>query len=413
MRRVVITGLSAITPLGNTLDTTWSALLQGKSGIAPITLFDATDFASRIAGEVKGFDPSMYGIEAKLARRMDRFSQFATAAAHMLMQDAKLTITEENAYKTAVIIGVGVGGLATVEQHYRDLQAKGPNKISPFMIPMLITNLAPGHVAMSTGAKGMNIAVTSACASGTHAVAVALDYIRSGRADCIITGGSEACVTPLAVSGFTALKALSTRNDAPELASRPFTVSRDGFVLGEGAGLLLLESLEHAKARGAHIYAEVAGAGSTDDAYHMTAPDTSCQGMVNAMKLALEDAHLCPDEIQYINAHGTSTHLNDLCETNAIKILFKEHAYKLAISSNKSQLGHLLGAAGGVELVLTTKALQEGVLPATINYTDPDPECDLDYIPNTPRRMHIDYALSNSFGFGGTNASVVIKRFKE
>lgn len=413
MRRVVITGLSAITPLGNTLDTTWHALLQGKSGIAPITLFDATDFAARIAGEVKNFDPAMYEIEPKLARRMDRFSQFATAAAHMLMQDAKLTITEENAYKTAVILGVGVGGLATMEQHCRDLQAKGPNKISPFMIPMLITNLAPGHVAMLTGSKGMNIAVTSACASGTHAVAVALDYIRSGRADCVITGGTEACVTPLAVSGFTALKALSTRNDTPELASRPFTLSRDGFVLGEGSGLLLLESLEHAKARGATIYAEVAGAGSTDDAYHMTAPDTSCQGMVHAMKLALEDANLQPHAIQYINAHGTSTHLNDLCETNAIKILFKEHAYKLAISSNKSQLGHLLGAAGGVELVLTTKALQEDILPATINYTDPDPECDLDYIPNTPRTMRIDYALSNSFGFGGTNASVVIKRFKE
>lgn len=412
MRRVVITGISGITPLGNTFQETWDALLQGKSGIAPITLFDASEYAATIAGEVKNFSVTNYGIDAKVARRMDRFSQFAVASASMLLNDANFTINAINEAMVSVIIGVGIGGLATIQQHHDDLLHKGPNKISPFMIPMLITNMAPGNIAMTVGAKGMNIAVTSACASGTHAVGVALDYIRSGRATAVITGGAEASITPLGISGFTALKALSTRNDDPTTASRPFNAQRDGFVMGEGAGLLLLESLESALERNAPIYAEVVGFGATDDAYHMTAPDEKCTGMLGAMKMALDDANITPSQVQYINAHGTSTQLNDMLETKAIKMLFGDYAYKLAISSNKSQLGHLLGAAGGIELAITAKAIQQGIAPATMNLTEADPNCDLDYVPNTPRTLPIEYALSNSFGFGGTNACIALKRFQ-
>ena len=412
MRRVVITGIAGVTPLGNTFEETWKALLEGKSGIAPITLFDATDFSAKIAGEVKNFSITHYGVDAKTARRMDRFSQFAVASAHMLLKDSTFTINASNEFSTAVILGVGIGGLETIAQHHHDLATKGPNKISPFMIPMLISNMAPGSVAMAVGAKGMNIAVTSACASGTHAVGVAFDYIRSGRAEAILTGGTEASITPLGISGFTALKALSVRNDDPEHASRPFSASRDGFVMGEGCGLLLLESLDSALARNATIYAEVVGFGATDDAYHMTAPDEECHGMVGVMKMALQDAQITPEQVQYVNAHGTSTQLNDMLETKAIKMVFGNHAHSLAISSNKSQLGHLLGAAGGIELAITAKAIQESIVPATMNLTDADPTCDLDYIPNTPRKMDIEYAISNSFGFGGTNACVVLKRFR-
>lgn len=411
MRRVVITSIAGVTPLGNTFEETWKALLEGKSGITPITLFDATEYSAKIAGEVKNFSITHYGIDAKSARRMDRFTQFAVASARMLLQDSAFTINASNEFATAVILGVGIGGLETIAQHHHDLATKGPNKISPFMIPMLISNMAPGSVAMAVGAKGMNITVTSACASGTHAVGVALDCIRSGRADAVITGGTEASITPLGISGFTALRALSVRNDEPMSASRPFSASRDGFVMGEGCGLLLLESLDSALARNASIYAEVVGFGATDDAYHMTAPDEACHGMVGAMKMAIEDAHITPEQVQYINAHGTSTELNDLLETKSIKMLFGKHAYSLAVSSNKSQLGHLLGAAGGIELAITAKAIKESIAPATINLLEPDPQCDLDYIPNTPRPMDIEYALSNSFGFGGTNACVVLKRY--
>ena len=413
MRRVVITSIAGVTPLGNTFEETWKALLEGKSGIAPITLFDTADYATTIAGEVKNFSIADYGVDVKSARRMDRFSQFSVASSLMLLKDSTFTINASNEFSTAVILGVGIGGLETIAQHHHDLATKGPNKISPFMIPMLISNMAPGSIAMATGAKGMNITVTSACASGTHAVGIALDCIRAGRATAVITGGTEASITPLGISGFNALKALSTKNDTPMQASRPFSASRDGFVMGEGCGLLLLEDLDCALQRNATIYAEVVGFGATDDAYHMTAPDEQCRGMVGAMKMALEDAHITPEQVQYINAHGTSTQLNDLLETKAIKMVFGEYAYNLAISSNKSQLGHLLGAAGGVELAITAKSIQESRVPATINLTDNDPECDLDYIPNTPRNMNIEYAISNSFGFGGTNACVVLKRFEK
>ncbi len=411
-KRVVVTGLSALTPLGGNVSESWDNLLAGKSGIGPITLFDATGFDSRIAGEVKGFNPEDYDLPAKQARRMDRFVQFAVAAGNMLVKHAGLAINDENAERVSVILGVGMGGLGTIEVFHSRLVDAGPNKVSPFMIPMLISNMAPGQVAIATGAKGANMVLTSACASGTHAIGSAYTEIVMGHCDACITGGVEATVTAMGVSGFTALKALSTsHNDEPEKASRPFDKDRDGFVMGEGAGFLMLESLEHAQARGATIYAEIVGAGASDDAHHMTAPREDAEGMISCMRRAIEDAGLSPEAIDHINAHGTSTHLNDLCETRAIKKVFGDHAAKIAVASTKSQTGHLLGAAGGVEAVFSVLALHTGYVPGTINYTTPDPECDLNYMPNGPQKLDPQYVLSNSFGFGGTNGSVLFKKF--
>lgn len=411
-KRVVVTGVSALTPLGGNVSDSWDNLLAGKSGIGPITLFDAAGFDSRIAGEVKGFDPEAYGIPAKQARRMDRFVQFSVAAGNMLIKDSGLVIDDGNAARVSVILGVGLGGLHTIEVFHSRLVEAGPNKVSPFMIPMLISNMAPGQVAIATGAKGANMVLTSACASGTHAVGMAYTEIVMGRCDACITGGVEATVTPMGISGFTSLKALSTsHNDDPEKASRPFDKDRDGFVMGEGAGFLMLESLEHAQARGATIYAEIVGTGASDDAFHMTAPRDDAEGMVASMRRAIEDAGVRPDVVDHINAHGTSTHLNDLCETNAIKQVFGQRAYDIAIASTKSQTGHLLGAAGGVEAVFSVLALHTGMVPGTINYATPDPECDLNYMTKGPKKLDPQYVLSNSFGFGGTNGSLLFKKF--
>lgn len=411
-KRVVVTGVSALTPLGGNVSDSWDNLLAGKSGIGPITLFDAAGFDSRIAGEVKGFDPEAYGIPAKQARRMDRFVQLSVAAGNMLVKDSGLVIDDDNAARVSVILGVGLGGLHTIEVFHSRLVEAGPNKVSPFMIPMLISNMAPGQVAIATGAKGANMVLTSACASGTHAVGMGFTEIAMGRCDACITGGVEATITPMGISGFTSLKALSTaHNDEPEKASRPFDKDRDGFVMGEGAGFLMLESLEHAEARGATIYAEIVGTGASDDAYHMTAPRDDAEGMIASMRRAIEDAGVSPDVVDHINAHGTSTHLNDLCETNAIKQVFGQRAYDIAVASTKSQTGHLLGAAGGVEAVFSVLALHTGIVPGTINYTTPDPECDLNYMTKGPRKLDPQYVLSNSFGFGGTNGSLLFKKF--
>lgn len=409
--RVVITGVSGITPLANDINTTWKRLLAGESGIGPITLFDASDYTSRIAGEVKDFAPETW-IPAKQARRMDRFTQFAVAAARMLLEDAGFAITPANAEDVAVILGIGLGGLHTLETWHSKLLESGPNKISPFMIPMLISNMGPGQISIFTGAKGPNIVTTTACASGIHAIGTAYSEIVLGRATSVITGGVEATVTPLGVAGFTALKALSTHfNDEPARASRPFDAGRDGFVIGEGAGLLLLEELESARRRGARIYAEVVGYGASGDAYHMTAPHETGEGMAAAMRRALRDAGLAPGAVDYINAHGTSTQLNDSTETKAMKLAFGDHAKKLKISATKSMTGHLLGAAGGIESVFTALALHEEALPGTINQESPDPACDLDYLAGGTEHVACEYGMCNSFGFGGTNASVIFKKW--
>ncbi len=411
-KRVVVSGLSALTPLGNDLKTTWDNLVAGHSGIAPITLFDASAYDSRIAGEVKNFDPEAF-MPFKQTKRMDRFSQFAVAGAKMLLENAAYQITPDNAEDVGVIMGVGLGGLHTIEVYHEKLLASGPGKISPFMIPMLISNMAPGQVAIFTGAKGPNIITTTACASALHAIGCAWNEILLGRCVSVITGGVEATITPLGVAGFTALKALSTKNnDHPQKASRPFDKERDGFVIGEGAGLLLLESLESAQARGATIYAEIVGYGASCDAYHMTAPHESGEGMARAMRSALKSAGLQPEAIDHINAHATSTFLNDVTETKAIKQLFGSHAPHIKISATKSMTGHLLGAAGGVESVFSALALHEGIIPGTINLDNPDPDCDLDYVSNGSEHRQCQYAMCNSFGFGGTNASVIFKRWE-
>ncbi|WP_165079051.1 MULTISPECIES: beta-ketoacyl-ACP synthase II [unclassified Desulfovibrio] len=411
--RVVITGVSGITPLANDIDTTWKRLLAGESGIGPITLFDASDYTSRIAGEVKDFSPEEW-IPAKQVRRMDRFTQFAVAAAKMLLADSGLEITPENAEDVAVILGIGLGGLRTIETWHAKLLEAGPSKISPFLIPMLISNMGPGQISIFTGAKGPNIVTTTACASGIHAIGTAYSEIVLGRAKSVITGGVEATITPLGVAGFTALKALSTHyNDEPTKASRPFDAKRDGFVIGEGAGLLMLEDLESAKARGARIYAEVVGYGASGDAYHMTAPHETGEGMAAAMTRALRDAGLKPEAVEHINAHGTSTQLNDSTETKAMKIAFGDHAKNLKISATKSMTGHLLGAAGGIESVFTALALRDEVLPGTINLEFPDPACDLNYLSGGTERVACEYGMCNSFGFGGTNASVIFKKWTD
>ncbi|WP_319541938.1 beta-ketoacyl-ACP synthase II [uncultured Pseudodesulfovibrio sp.] len=410
MNRVVVTSVSAITPLGNDVDTSWENLLAGKSGVGKITRFDAADYATQIAGEVRDFDPTIY-IGMKEARRMEIFTQYAVCCTKMLLQSAGWTVPESERARVGTVVGVGLGGLHSIEEMHTKLLKKGPSRISPFFIPILIANMAAGQVSIEAGAMGPNICTTTACASGTHGVGVAYTDIAMGRADAMICGGSESTITPLGVAGFNAMKALSVRNDEPELASRPFDADRTGFIMGEGCGLLLLESLEHAEARGAEILAEVVGFGASGDAYHMTAPPEDGVGMAYAMEAAIREAKIDPSEVDHINAHGTSTKLNDLCETRAIKKVFGDHAYNINICANKSQTGHLLGAAGGMEAVFAVKTLAEGIIPGTINQDNPDPECDLDVCADGPREIQAKYALSNSFGFGGTNACVLFKRF--
>lgn len=413
-KRVVVTGLSALTPLGNNLEMTWRNLLDGKSGIGPITLFNASDFDSRIAGEVKDFHPEEFGIAVKQVRRMDRFVQFAVSAASMLMPHSGYQITPENEERISVMLGVGLGGLDTIEKFHTKLVEAGPGRVSPFMIPMLISNMAPGQVAIATGAKGSNLALTSACSSGLHAIGHAYTEIVMGRCEAVITGGVEATITPMGISGFTAMKALSTtRNDEPQKASRPFDKDRDGFIMGEGAGLLLLESLESAKERGATIYAEIVGFGASCDASHITAPDEQGAGIAKAMRYAMAEAGVRAEEVTHVNAHGTSTYLNDLCETRAIKNVFGDHAKNLAICANKSQIGHLLGGAGGIESVITCMTLHTGMIPGTLNLEEPGEECDLNYMANGPEKLNPRYALCNSLGFGGTNVSILYKRYEE
>lgn len=411
-KRVVITGVSAITPLGLDVDSTWSGILAGKSGIKEITLFDTTGFDTTIAGEISDFDPKTF-IPAKQCNRMDRFVQLSVCGAMQLMENSGYKITEENADRIGVVLGVGLGGLSTIETFHTKLVESGPSRVSPFFIPMLISNMSPGQVAIFTGAKGPNYVVTSACASSIHAIGSAYTDIVMGRCDAMITGGAEATITPMGISGFTSMKALCTKyNDEPLKASRPFDANRAGFVMGEGAGMLMLESLDSALARGAHIYAEILGYGASDDAHHMVAPMEDGAGMALAMRRALEDANLKPTDITHINAHATSTPANDAAETKSIHTVFGEHAHNIAICGNKSQIGHLLGAAGGVESVITVLSLESGIVPGTINYEVPDPVCDLNYMVNGPQKLDPEYALCNSLGFGGTNASVVYKRYQ-
>jgi 3-oxoacyl-[acyl-carrier-protein] synthase II len=408
-RRVVITGLGVVSPLGLDAPTTWEALLAGKSGIGPITGFDPSAFSSRIAGEVRGFTPESY-VDRKDVKKMDTFIHFAIAASQEAMKDSGLVIDAGNAERVGVYIGSGIGGLHLHESTHREYLERGPRRISPFFIPAMIINLAAGQVSILFGAKGPNLAVATACATGNHAIGEAMRLIREDYADAMIAGGTDAGVTPLALGGFCAMKALSTRNDAPEKASRPFDKERDGFVMGDGAGILVLEERERAIARGARIYAELAGYGLSGDAYHISAPSENGEGAARAMRGALKDAGLPPSEVDYINAHGTSTPVGDRIETQAVKEVFGEHARRLAFSSTKSMTGHLLGAAGGLESAITTLAVHHGHVPPTINYEFPDPECDLDCVPNTARRMEVRAALNNSFGFGGTNASLLMAR---
>ena len=411
-RRVVVTGLGALTPLGNSVSESWAGAVAGKSGIGPITRFDATAFASRIAGEIKNFDPSQY-VDKKETRRLDNFALYTIAASQMAMEDAALTIGPSIAERVGVIIGSAIGGVATFEKEVIVVYNSGPRKLSPFAVPSILANLASGHVSMRFGAKGpINCAVT-ACASGTSAVGDSYKIIAYGDADAMIAGGVEAAVTPLGVGGFCAMRALSTGNDEPEKASRPFDKGRDGFVIAEGCGVLILEELSFAQKRGARIYAEIVGYGCTSDAFHLAAPPPGHEGAGRSMRVAIKDAGLQTTDIDYINAHGTSTPLNDLYETQAIKNLFGDHAKKLLISSTKSMTGHMLGGAGGVEAIFTVKALQEDVIPPTINLDNPDDECDLDFVPNVARHQKINVAMSNSFGFGGVNAVIVLKKYTE
>ncbi len=407
---MVVTGLGLITALGNDVDTSWSALLAGCSGAGPITRFDADAFDARIAAEVKGFDPGDF-MEKKEARRMDLYSQYAVAASEMALRDAGLDLEKEDRERIGVIIGSGIGGIGTHEEQNRKYLEGGPDRISPFYVPMMIVDIAAGLVSIRYGLKGPNYCTVSACATSAHAIGDAFRAIKYGDADVMVAGGSEAAVTPMAIGGFAAMKALSTRNDDPAGASRPFDAERDGFVLGEGAGIVVLEADERARARGARVYAEVGGIGMTADAYHITAPSPGGEGAVRAMRLALEEAGLAPQDLQYVNAHGTSTPHNDRNETQAIKTLFGEHAYRLLVGSTKSMTGHTLGGAGGVECVITVKVIQEGQVPPTINYEHPDPECDLDYVPNRARAAEVRAAISNSFGFGGHNACLVLKAY--
>lgn len=409
-KRVVVTGLGAITPIGNTLTEYWEGLLSGRNGIGPITLFDASRHACRIAGEVKGFDPHDY-LERKEAKRMDRFAQFAVAASKQALADAHFVINELNAEQVGIIIGTGIGGLRVLEDQQEIYLTKGPDKCSPFMIPMMIANMAAGLTAIHTGAKGPNSCPVTACAAGSNAIGDAFRLIQGGYAQAMICGGTEAAVRPLSVAGFASARALSTRNEAPHIACRPFDRDRDGFVLGEGAGILVLEELEHALSRKARIYAEIVGYGMTCDAYHMTSPVPGGEGAARAMQMAMKDANMTPEQVSYINAHGTSTPANDVTETGAIKKALGESAYKLAVSSTKSMTGHLLGGSGGIEAIATVMAIANDKIPPTINLENPDPGCDLDYVPGSSRSQKVDVALSNSFGFGGHNVTLVFKKY--
>ena len=410
-KRVVITGIGLVSPLGLDAPSTWAALVAGQSGIGPITKFDAAAMSSRIAGEVRDFDPHAF-IDKKEARKMDAFTHYAVAATFEALRDASFTIDAGNADSVGVYIGSGIGGLPLLEETHRELLARGPRRVSPFFIPGMILNLAAGNVSILTGAKGPNLAIATACATGSHAIGESFRLIREGFAVAMIAGGTEAVITPLAVGGFCSMKALSTRNDEPQRASRPFDADRDGFVIGEGAGILLLEEREAALARGARIHAEIIGYGLSGDAYHMSAPSIDGDGAIRAMRMALEVAGLKPEEVDYINAHGTSTPAGDRVETMAVKRTFGEHAYRLVCASTKSMTGHLLGAAGGLETAVAALAVEHDIVPPTINRDTPDPECDLDCVPGEARRMKVDVALNNSFGFGGTNATLLLRKHR-
>lgn len=409
-KRVAITGLGVISPIGIGKDRFWNALMEGRSGVDRISRFDASGFDSKIAAEVRDFDPADY-MDKKETRRNDRFVQFAYAASRMALDDAGFSITPQNGTQVGVLIGSGIGGATTWEEQHRILIERGPDRVSPFFIPMIIINMAAGIISILLGAKGPNSAVVTACATGGNAIGDAARNIQRGEAIAMLAGGSEAAITPLSIAGFCSMKAVSTRNDEPQKASRPFDAKRDGFIMGEGSGVVLLEEMEHARRREAHIYAELVGYGMSGDAYHITQPDPEADGAARSMRNALRDANMEPNQIDYINAHGTSTPYNDRTETLAVKRVFGEHAKTVPVSSTKSMTGHLLGAAGGVELIACVQAIEHGAIPPTINYEFPDPECDLDYVPNTARKMRVDAAMSNAFGFGGHNAILIVRRY--
>ncbi|MGB9735700.1 MAG: beta-ketoacyl-ACP synthase II [bacterium] len=411
-KRVVVTGLGSVNPIANTVEETWALLLNGECGIDSISRFDPSKYEVRIAGEVKGFNPEHY-IEKRDIKKMSLFIQYAMASTMMAYKDSGLSEHDVKKERIGVIIGSGMGGLESIEYYHDMLLSNGSRKISPFFIPMTIGNMASGYIAIKLGAMGPNLCITTACASGAHSIGEAYRYIQNDLADVMIAGGAESTITPLALVGFSNMKALSTRNDDPKHASRPFDLNRDGFVMGEGAGVLILESYEHAKSRGAKIYAELVGYGANGDAYHITAPSPGGEGAVQCMNLAIRDAGISPEQVDYINAHGTSTKYNDQVETLAIKTVFSEHAYKLVVSSTKGATGHLLGAAGAIEAIFTVMALHKGIIPPTINYQTPDPECDLNYVPNVPLNKDIKIAMSNSFGFGGTNAVLIFRKAED
>ena len=412
MQRVVITGVGAVTPIGNDVKTFWENIKKGVSGVDLVTRFDITDYACKVGAEVKDFSPEEY-CDKKEAKRMDRYTQYAIAASMMAVEDSGLDLEKTDLERMGVIIGSGIGGMETFEAQAKVINEKGPGRVSPFFIPMMISNMAAGQVAIKTGAKGINYGVVSACASSSNAIGDAFRMICAGDVDVVIAGGAEAAITPLSYAGFCSMKALATNNDEPSKASCPFTKNRSGFVMGEGAGSLILESLEHAKARGAKIIAEIVGYGATDDAYHVTAPAPNGEGGARAMAMAIKDAGIFPEDVEYINAHGTSTEYNDKYETAAIKTVFGDAAYSIPVSSTKSMTGHLLGAAGAVEAIVCALAIRDSFIPATINYDEKDPECDLDYVPNEGRKQNVRYALSNSLGFGGHNASLLFKKFED
>ncbi len=412
MRRVVITGMGAVTPIGNNVESFWEGIKSGKCGIDTVTHFDASGFKTQIAGEVKDFDPTEY-MEKKEARKMDRYTQLAVVAASEAVSDSGLDMEKEDPWRVGVITGSGIGGIKTLEEQHNAYLAKGPGRVSPFFIPMMIGNMGAAQIAIKFNAKGVNENIVTACASSTNAIGDALRHIQYGNNDVIIAGGAEAAVSELSFAGFCSMKAMSTRNDDPKTASRPFDAERDGFVLSEGAGFVILEELEHAKKRGAHIYCELAGYGATDDAYHITSPIPGGEGGAKAMELAIKDAGVAPEEVTYINAHGTSTKYNDHFETQAIKSVLGDAAKTVAVSSTKSMTGHLLGAAGGVEAIVCAKAIEDGYIPATINYANPDPDCDLDIVPNKGREQEVKVAMSNSLGFGGHNATIVLKKYED
>jgi 3-oxoacyl-[acyl-carrier-protein] synthase II len=408
----VVTGVGLVTPCGIGIDNVWNNILSGQSGIVPLTRFDTTKFDTKFAGEIKEFNPEDY-VQPKEVKKMDLFIQYSIAASNIAVHDAGLDIAQEDAERVGVVVGTGLGGLPTIEKYHSVLLERGPGRITPFFIPMLIANEAPGHIAIQHGFKGPNLCIVTACATGAHSIGDACRIIQYGDADVMVAGGSEANLTPLTVGGFNAMKALSTRNQDPRRASRPFERDRDGFVVAEGSGILILEELQHAKKRGAKIYAEMIGYGYNGDAYHITAPCPDGDGFIRCIRMALRDAQLSPDDVDYINAHGTSTKLNDYVETLSIKEVFKEKAYKTPVSSTKSMTGHLLGAAGAIEAIFSVLSIRDQICPPTINYENPDPECDLDYVPNTARHHTINVAMSNAFGFGGTNSTLVFRRFTE